>query len=164
MGIVGKGFLVMVGVSALMTGIAIRNQPEPTRPTPPTPAERAARDRDRIRSNVEELAQAAVLSTLRDPASARFTYMYVNLDAGVVCGEVNARNGFGGYTGDKYFMMGDPVGGLVMEDGPAFDPEKFGKMWNDRYCVTKTKERVPSGTRRLTPEQRKNDHEGPHSG
>lgn len=51
--------------------------------------------------------QAGVKKALKDPESARFGRMVAGRDkAGVlaVCGYVNAKNSFGGYTGEKPFM------------------------------------------------------------
>src|SRR5262245_59954783 len=53
-----------------------------------------------------EEAKAAVLKTLKDPDSARFTdikHVYMP-GGGWVCGRVNAKNGFGGYDGPKVFL------------------------------------------------------------
>ena len=47
-------------------------------------------------------ARAGVARALKDPASARFAG--VKAKPGAVCGTVNARNGFGGYTGPTLFV------------------------------------------------------------
>ena len=55
-----------------------------------------------------EFAQNVVLEVLRDPESARFRGIYGNelaQDKVAVCGEVNAKNAFGGYTGYSPFMV-----------------------------------------------------------
>jgi hypothetical protein len=54
-------------------------------------------------------AQASVSENLRDPDSAQFSDM-VALKNGrdtIVCGFVNAKNGYGGYTGRKRFIYID---------------------------------------------------------
>ena len=52
-----------------------------------------------------DLAYESVVGTLRDPASASFTDVRVHDGAPtVVCGKVNARNGFGGMGGPKRFI------------------------------------------------------------
>ena len=64
---------------------------------------------------VEDLGKAAVLARLRDPNSAEFRRLKVvlNVDSNstlhkrkqdVVCGEVNAKNGLGGYAGFVPFV------------------------------------------------------------
>lgn len=56
------------------------------------------------------MVQAGVRSSLKDPASARFDRVQLwkagQKDAThiAVCGYVNAKNSFGGYTGDKPFV------------------------------------------------------------
>jgi hypothetical protein len=46
----------------------------------------------------------AVRVALRDPSSATFRTIYVG-PGGVTCGDVNAKNGFGGYTGFRPFYI-----------------------------------------------------------
>lgn len=53
-------------------------------------------------SMLVEEAQQAVTDRLKDPDSANFRDVGVN-DQNIVCGEMNARNGFGGYTGYSAF-------------------------------------------------------------
>ena len=56
--------------------------------------------------NIINRAQAAVRAELRDPDSAQFKNVFV-IGTGydkTVCGNVNARNGFGGYTGFTPFI------------------------------------------------------------
>lgn len=53
-----------------------------------------------------EDVKAAVRDKLRDPESAQFSS--VKLVAGLVCGEVNSKNGFGGYVGKQHFWGGNP--------------------------------------------------------
>jgi len=56
---------------------------------------------------VTQVAQLAVKEVLRDPASAQFTELFFTYSPQYkmwwVCGQVNAKNGFGGYTGFKQF-------------------------------------------------------------
>jgi len=73
---------------------------------------------------------------LKDPSSAKLsgvlTVPYTRKDGStsyVVCGEVNARNGFGGYTGYQSFVG---VGELVLLEGT----NGFSKVWNE-VCVGK---------------------------
>ena len=51
-------------------------------------------------------AHTAVQGTLRDPSSAQFQDEVVvgAVTARTVCGNVNAKNGFGGYTGKSAFI------------------------------------------------------------
>ena len=50
-----------------------------------------------------EIAKRVVSNELKDPESAQFRNLRIN---GVdLCGEVNAKNSFGGYTGFKRFWV-----------------------------------------------------------
>ena len=68
---------------------------------------------------------------LKDPNSATFRDSHVSAPASslggatVVCGYVNARNGFGGFTGDQKFFVG---GSARVEGDPSLNAE-----WLD-YC------------------------------
>lgn len=69
------------------------------------------------------VGQTRLESSLKDAPSARFQDRFVSR-AGkrlVYCGEVNARNSFGGYNGFRRFIVGpnDPV--IVDGEAPAFD-------------------------------------------
>ena len=48
-------------------------------------------------------ARAAIQSKLRDPESAQFRNERIS-STGVLCGEVNAKNGMGGYVGFRKFF------------------------------------------------------------
>lgn len=71
--------------------------------------------------------QAAALSKLNDPDSAKFTDLRVVTADGrqIVCGRVNAKNRMGGYDGAKPFLF-DPAikqgaiiyGGRAVTDDP----------------------------------------------
>ncbi len=82
-------------------------------------------------------AKAKVLAELKDPDSAKFREVdvikQVHPDTkhfGTVCGYVNAKNGFGGYTGFKPFMV---MSGIPLLDS---DSSAFRHFWN-RDCAGK---------------------------
>lgn len=73
--------------------------------------QRAAELRKHLDSGVTEKdaieqAKAAITRELKDPESARFRDITVrNFQGGkVICGEMNAKNSYGGYVGFKRFM------------------------------------------------------------
>lgn len=53
---------------------------------------------------VQASAEVDVKEAMRDPDSAKITTTNVNPSARIVCGYVNSRNGFGGYSGDRAFV------------------------------------------------------------
>jgi hypothetical protein len=61
-----------------------------------------------ITDQMTSTAKASVLDHLRDPKSAIFGKIYAVLESDdmvLVCGSVNAKNGFGGYTGQIVFGL-----------------------------------------------------------
>jgi hypothetical protein len=51
-------------------------------------------------------AKEAIREQMKDPASVEFRNVILNAKSGAVCGEVNAKNSFGGYTGFTQFAFG----------------------------------------------------------
>lgn len=88
-------------------------------------------------------AQDAVKKLLRDPESAQFDNVFVHRgkDVAAVCGSVNAKNGFGGYTGGKLFFV---VGSVAVVE-PETNKSQFIDLWNaacaDASPTRKTKRR-----------------------
>lgn len=78
-----------------------------------------------------------VKKSLKDPGSARFGGHAAGISADgtiLVCGLVNARNSYGGYTGDQ------PYSGLLLTTKSGrrvFIPVKIGGDRNDREAVVK---------------------------
>lgn len=69
---------------------------------------------------LEETRQSgmtAVRSALKDPASAQFKDIRIADVTGSVCGQVNAKNSYGGYTGFKLFATNN--GQTVIDDGSS---------------------------------------------
>jgi hypothetical protein len=62
-------------------------------------------------------SEELVRQKLRDPGSAEFIVLKVRLSdpshSAIVCGTVNARNGFGGMSGSQRFVVG---GTVALED------------------------------------------------
>lgn len=64
-----------------------------------------------IYSNKEKIK-----SKLKDPKSAKFGKSFVSRSLGmpIVCGYVNSKNSFGGYSGEQRFVSGGTI--QVLED------------------------------------------------
>jgi len=61
-----------------------------------------------LSSDQEARVKQVVTASLKDPDSARFGPMQAtySLQTGTtICGMINARNSFGGYTGDKPYLV-----------------------------------------------------------
>lgn len=67
-------------------------------------------------SEAIELGKKAVLNILKDPDSATFRNVRLKayFDGAVVCGQVNAKNSYGGYAGFKSFVAG--IKGATLRD------------------------------------------------
>lgn len=79
-------------------------------------------------------AEDSVREKLRDPPSAQFRNVHVNrLDSKTVCGEVNAKNAFGGYQGFMRFAAeADGSRWRIMFDDGSLDAEGksfFVTLW-----------------------------------
>jgi hypothetical protein len=77
-------------------------------------------------------AQAAVKSRLKDPESVRFQDGFV-IGTGnerTFCGKVNARNGFGGYSGHVHFRYVELIKSVQIDQ----DPYESGKYSAYRLC------------------------------
>jgi len=71
----------------------------------------------------------AVNLKLKDPGSAEFRRVYFNRGANSVpttCGEVNARNGFGGYIGFQRFVSAGTAELTFLES----EVSDFDTVWN----------------------------------
>ena len=68
------------------------------------------------------IGEAVVRESLKDPDSAKFESFYhkVGDNDGYVCGNVNAKNSYGGYTGRKeYFVFIETESGKLKNNGPV---------------------------------------------
>lgn len=65
----------------------------------------AAGKRDVTPKETLVYGKRVVMNGLKDPESARFRSLRVGGEGAVLCGEVNAKNGYGGYVGFKRFYV-----------------------------------------------------------
>jgi len=72
---------------------------------------------------LQRLVRGFVEKSLKDPGSAEFRNQYG------ICGEVNAKNSFGGYTGFKRFIAGSEAL-VIMEGGGALSESDFSSLWS----------------------------------
>ena len=93
-------------------GIMVLFKPEPSGNTELSPEMQSMKARASI--------QVAISEGLKDPDSAKFRNQQG------FCGEVNAKNSFGAYTGFKRFIAADR-NMIVMED--SLSPQEFEKIW-----------------------------------
>lgn len=71
-------------------------------------AQSAAAESERVAvesSRLQEELKQVLVSRLKDPASVQFASLKMNNPKTALCGEYNAKNGFGGYGGFKQFIV-----------------------------------------------------------
>lgn len=75
--------------------------------------------------------EIAVRDQMRDPGAVRFRnnrFVIFHGSTPMVCGEINATNGFGGRTGYQRFIASGETFGPVLEEMMA--PQEFAQSWN----------------------------------
>lgn len=87
--------------------------------------EQKTRGSSEVRPSVKkELSKVSVKKLLKDPSSAQWGDIVYSNKTGAVCGFVNAKNSFGGYTGMKEFVYFAGMAS-INDDGQGFED-----MWN----------------------------------
>ena len=81
-------------------------------------------------ARIEE-AKAAVVSVLKDPGSAQFQNVFITTprQGMAVCGEINAKNSYGGYTGFQYFITGGIRGVSTTIEKPGSETGIYMMEW-----------------------------------
>jgi hypothetical protein len=79
---------------------------------------------------LEDTAERWVKMRLNDPESAQFSHVETNKDTKTVCGFVNARNAFGGYTGDRMWVYRDYTVTLQEDAGDREAMLAFMDLWS----------------------------------
>ena len=120
--------LLMVGLSMHDAAVeeAYQNSPEGR-------AEAARRDAEAQEASDAMLAKAMVQAWLRDPDSAQFIGVHTVHRDGVkaVCGFVNARNAFGGMTGNEAFVV-IGTNAILAGSASAKEEAELNKLCFDR--------------------------------
>jgi len=83
--------------------------------------------------------QQSIKGQLKDPESATFRNVHFYSGGGtpVVCGEVNARNGFGGYTGyERFVAAGTLIAAVESQVEGGLDP-----VWK-KFCKRASWDRI----------------------
>jgi hypothetical protein len=83
----------------------------------------AAVDQASSSAYTEREVKQVVQASLRDPESAQFGTVTVRGIYG--CGTVNAKNGFGGYTGKRPFIVNMAVKDVEMQPAPGQDEQAW---------------------------------------
>lgn len=78
-----------------------------------------------------------VAHSMRDPDSVKLSDLHENTVAGhtYLCGQVNAKNGYGGYVGQRLFVIGSHWQSPRVAGGTPEELLLFLKTEWSRYCV-----------------------------
>lgn len=128
----GRNIVFGAGISFFaLVGIALWSKPDrgpeaaSTRPSLSAPIARAKASEPNEYA-LKLIGEKNILARLKDPDSARFRGQFIGV-SGIPCGEVNSKNGFGGYTGHKRYMASG--GGIALMEGDM-DAGEFDKAWS----------------------------------
>lgn len=122
---------LVVGAFLVLKAVA----PEPPPLTEEQKREEARADERWREQALVEAAKEAVRGKLKDPRSAEFYRVSVarHTGASIICGRVNARNGFGGYGDWMSFVSGGTPATTLVDERV----EDFAKVWNT-ICIVKS--------------------------
>lgn len=119
--------LILIGVFVLILFIALPFMASDNASSPPSQSDEKLKvsrdyqnDPEMKEIRINRLSREFVVANLKDPDSAEFR------NQNGFCGEVNAKNGLGGYTGFKRFIATDKSL-VVMEDALPLDD--FNEAW-----------------------------------
>lgn len=99
-----------------------------------------AKEALKAREDAIRVAKEVVAAKLRDPQSAQFTEVRTTAQpgsSGLVCGFVNAKNGFGGYVGAQRFIALPSFGSAYLDEpntplGSHLFEDKWRECQRDR--------------------------------
>ena len=121
-------FGISIGLGILVAIISPTNQtPKPA----PTPAQKAADQKNEANFQRAVLGAKQLQKAMRNPDSFKLTQVLI-MDDGAVCYEYRAQNGFGGMNVGKAALS--PKGQFKTSENPG-----FAGLWN-KECANKTGE------------------------
>jgi len=109
-----------IAMLAVVSGVAFAG---------PKEAAKEKRLQERRDTQMVDAAKKRIAYSLTDPDSAKFREVFVAPNQVAVCGDVNAKNSFGGYTGFRKFIYSSSKQGID-GDGSYFVEAR----WKDR-CI-----------------------------
>ena len=109
-----------IAMLAVVSGVAFAG---------PKEAAKEKRLQERRDTQMVDAAKKRIAYSLTDPDSAKFREVFVAPNQVAVCGDVNAKNSFGGYTGFRKFIYSSSKQGID-GDGSYFVEAR----WEDR-CI-----------------------------
>ncbi|MBB6054453.1 MAG: hypothetical protein EOM46_21465 [Gammaproteobacteria bacterium] len=119
-------FIAVVVLVVVGSKFTTTNKPLPAAEAAPSKAANQPKP-NRIDTMLQVKSERSVKSQLKDPDSAKFGAFYVST-SGAGCGVVNAKNSFGGYSGEKRFVSDGKI--AIIEDSDT----SFKEAWK-KFCA-----------------------------
>lgn len=126
-----KWFLGVWAVSAAIAAVVgVASHPD----APPSPAEKAQRDREADDYAMKSLGEQTIRAMLKDPGSGVFSQSEGRVKDGlhIACGYVNAKNSFGAMAGNAPWLVIEERKIAMIANSE--NGEQFRRLWNT-YCV-----------------------------
>lgn len=94
----------------------------------------------------EKIAEmhAPLLASLKDPESAQFRNEHYGSDGEYLCGEVNSKNGMGGYVGFRRFISTSSNFALDGYSVSSIDVEATTRRVDMEIAIMKKEKRIPT--------------------
>jgi hypothetical protein len=125
-------FAVMLGGAVILSNVLPRHSS-----SPPSKAETETSSFADVGKQNAWIAasQISIKGRLKDPGSAEFrnVHFYSGGKTAVACGEVKAKNSFGGYSGYERFVAAGPTE-LAFLESDLSSPSEMNKVWKE-LCV-----------------------------
>ncbi len=125
-------FAAMLGGAVILSNLLPRHTS-----SPPQSAETETSPFDDVSKQDAWIAasQISIKGRLKNPGSAEFrnVHFYSGGKTAVACGEVNAKNSFGGYGGYERFVAAGPTE-LAFLESDLSTPAEMNKVWEE-LCV-----------------------------
>lgn len=117
-----KVHIVLVGALAATVALAYISS-GPSSSSSPDAMEESSVKRPESSELKIMAAQIHIKKSLKDPDSAKFGKVFYRNNS--VCGLVNSRNSFGGYSGDKAYVVDFSQNTSMIDDGSS----EFKRLW-----------------------------------
>lgn len=122
---------VFAGDCSKLTAQEIRMLDDPEKTCGKVKRREVKPDINALKKRTMTVGKEAVLESLKDPSSAQFKNVRTSKDGWVLCGELNAKNSYGGYTGFKRFYFLAAGGTRPFYEG---GDEFHENLWRE-WCV-----------------------------
>ncbi|CAB4163506.1 hypothetical protein UFOVP814_31 [uncultured Caudovirales phage] len=93
-----------------------------------TTCKKAGKGAGDLRKEAAKEAKALIADTFKDPEGVKFRNLRITESGEFVCGEVNGKNSYGGYTGFKAFYAAWQSSRVNIEGGDRYSNDTFNQL------------------------------------